>query len=145
MIPQPIRRPPHSVAVPVARCLGLARDAVPAGTIHAVLQKPDGGLHVLAMDGPTALALSVAIRADITAPPFDMPPEGSVWPADDGQRLSGQEAFDTGTRRYVEWDHRAARLRTADAIAATRSITAYAFALSIAALGAVVLALWGGK
>lgn len=49
----------------IRQCLGLT--VAPAGDrpIHLVLQRPSGRLHVLQLDLPTALAIVLAIRADI--------------------------------------------------------------------------------
>ncbi len=58
----------RNVTVPIAQCLGLARIEAIGAPVNLVLQRADGGLHVLAMDGPTALAMVAAIRVDISAP-----------------------------------------------------------------------------
>ncbi len=66
--------PPARVAVPrsaeplqveIRRCLGLTTAPDGPRPVHLVLQRADGGLHVLQLDYPTALAISLAIRADI--------------------------------------------------------------------------------
>ena len=66
-----------SVDLPIRRCLGVtlspSRDE--ADRVGVVLQKADGGLHILTMDYPTALAIALAIRADIRFPGSD-----PTWP-----------------------------------------------------------------
>lgn len=56
-----------TVTVPIRHCLGIARSPAtdPSETWSVVLQRADGGLHVLTMDIATAVAIALAVRADI--------------------------------------------------------------------------------
>ncbi len=50
----------------VSTCLGVRPGK---GMLALVFQKPDGGLHVVEMPEPTAMAVALAIRTRIQAPP----------------------------------------------------------------------------
>lgn len=54
-----------AITLEIRQCLGLT--VAPDGDrpVHLVLQRPSGRLHVLQLDVPTALAIALAIRADI--------------------------------------------------------------------------------
>lgn len=56
-----------SVEVPIRKCLGVshAPNRPPDARVGLVLQRADGALHVLTMDVATALAVALAIRADV--------------------------------------------------------------------------------
>lgn len=60
--------------VVVRTCLGVYRqyrgdDPVP---VHLIFRASTGGLHILAMDEPTAMAAMLAIRADVPADPEEV-------------------------------------------------------------------------